>query len=86
MYKDFILVSINSGEKWSLSRGGDCDGSLIEGRFSWGSCHVEGNCLSVCLFDCRLVYLRLGRKSDHILTDQVGGGEGGWGSGEVWQR
>ena len=54
---------------------------VIEGVCCWGSCHVEGHCLSVCLFDCRSVYLRLGRGYDHILTDQIGGGgvgRGGW--------
>ena len=49
-----------------------------------GSCHVEGHCLRVCLFDCRSVDLHLGRGKDHILTDQVGGGGGGvWGLGRV---
>ena len=45
--------SLNSEEKWFLSRGGAWDGSLIEGVCCWGSCHVEGRCLSVCLFDCQ---------------------------------
>ena len=86
MHKDFILGSINSAEMWFLSRGGTCDSSLIEGVCCWGCCHVEGHCLSVCLFDCRSVDLRLGRELDQILTDQVGSGGGGWGHGEVGQR
>ena len=70
--------------KKSGSRDGACDGSLIEGVYCWGSCHVEGHCLSVCLFDCRSVDLRLGRGYDHILTDQVGGGGcGAWALAEV---
>ena len=58
--KDFILGSINSEEKWFLSKGGAWDGLLIEDVCCWGSCHVQGHCLSVCLFDCRLIDLCLG--------------------------
>ena len=83
MHKDFILGSINSKEKCGAS-----DGSLIEGVCCWGSSHVEGHCFSVCLFDCRLVDLCLGRGQDYILTVQVGNGGGGGarGAGEVGQR
>ena len=38
-----------------------CEGSLIEGVCCCGSCHVEGHCLSVCLFDCLSVDLHLGQ-------------------------
>ena len=61
LHEDFILVGINSEEKWFLSRGGACDGSMIGGVCCWGSCHVERLCLSICLFDCRSVDPRLGR-------------------------
>ena len=40
-------------EKWFLSKGGAWRGPLIEGVCCWGSCHIKGHCLDVCLFDCR---------------------------------
>ena len=55
--KDLILESINSEEKWFLSRSGTWNGLLIERVCCWGRCHVEGHCLSVCFCDCRLVDL-----------------------------
>ena len=52
-YKSYV-------KKVVLSRDGAWDGSLIEGVCCWGSCHVKGHCLSVCLFDCHFVELCLG--------------------------
>ena len=69
--KDFILGSINSEEKWVLSRDRAWDCSLTKGVSCWGSCHVEGHCLSVCLFDCRLVDLCLRCGLCYCFTSRV---------------
>ena len=60
LHKDFILGSINREEKWFLSEVELVMAHRLRG-FCWGSYHVEGHCLNVCLFDCRSVDLRLGR-------------------------
>ena len=46
-----------------MKKNGSCRGVGL-GMTHWlrvfGRCHVEGHCLSECLFDCRLVDLCLG--------------------------
>ena len=64
-----------------MSRSGACDVSLIEGVCWWGSCYVEGHCLSLYLFDCRSVDLKI----TYLLTRLVTAGMKR-GHGEVGQR